>query len=89
MILEDSEDSFAECIIQEVLEQYEIAAKSGYDEILKQQLVMRLIDIDAKSKDGRTVLSWAAGEGNEGAVKLLVEMGKADINAKDGKVGCS
>jgi ankyrin repeat protein len=85
MILEDSKDSFAECIIQEVVEQYEIAAKSGYDEILKQQLVTRLIDIDAKSKEGRTVLSWAAGEGNESAVKLLVEMGKADINAKDGK----
>ncbi|KAI9868593.1 MAG: Ankyrin repeat and death domain-containing protein 1A [Trichoglossum hirsutum] len=33
-------------------------------------------------KDGRTPLSWAAGEGHEAAVKLLLGSGTADVNSR-------
>ncbi|KAJ0141927.1 Heterokaryon incompatibility protein 6, OR allele [Fusarium oxysporum f. sp. albedinis] len=32
---------------------------------------------------GRTALWWAAVQGDEEVVKLLLEMGKADVNAAD------
>jgi ankyrin repeat protein len=36
-----------------------------------------------KGRDGRTLLSLAAEEGHEAAVKLLLETGKVDVNLKD------
>ncbi|KAH7129648.1 hypothetical protein B0J13DRAFT_588497 [Dactylonectria estremocensis] len=41
------------------------------------------VGIDAKDWFHRTPLSWAAGEGREAIVKLLLATGKVDINAKD------
>ena len=34
-------------------------------------------------KYGQTPLLWAAEKGHEAVVRLLVDTGKADINAKD------
>lgn len=37
------------------------------------------MDVDLKDKNGRTPLSWAAQNGHEAIVKLLVETGKVDV----------
>jgi ankyrin repeat protein len=37
------------------------------------------VDVDLKDKNGRTPLSWAAQNGHEAIVKLLVETGKVDV----------
>jgi len=41
------------------------------------------VDINARDKHGRTALSWAAQNGREAAVKLLLETGKANVASKD------
>ena len=38
---------------------------------------------DSKDDNGRTPLSWAAGHGQETAVKLLLDSGKVDADSKD------
>jgi ankyrin repeat protein len=54
-----------------------------------QEAVNSLLDSpskDPKDSYGRTPLSWAAEEGHEGVVKLLLEIGKAnaDLGDEDG-----
>jgi len=41
------------------------------------------IDVDSKDNYGQTPLSWAAAQGREAVVKLLVETGKVDVDSKD------
>jgi ankyrin repeat protein len=36
---------------------------------------------------GRTPLSWAAGQGHEEVVKLLLQTGKVDVDSKDTEYG--
>jgi ankyrin repeat protein len=38
------------------------------------------VDIDSKDNYGQTPLLWAAESGHEAVVKLLLEMGKADVD---------
>lgn len=38
---------------------------------------------DSKDQDGRTPLWWAAWNGHEAVFKLLLNIGKVDVNAKD------
>ena len=45
------------------------------------------IDVEAKDKVGWTPLGWTAGKGYEAVVKLLLEMGKDDIEARDTEDG--
>lgn len=73
--------STAVAIMEEVAEHLEMADERKYSYIWKQQL--EWFDIDAKDKFGRTLLSWAAENGNENVVKLLVEFGKANVNKRD------
>jgi hypothetical protein len=66
------------------------ASFKGHQEIV-QLLLDRGADINtqggnvglkSKSQFGRTPLSWAAGNGHEGVVKLLLETGKVDVESK-------
>jgi ankyrin repeat protein len=42
-----------------------------------------MVDADSKDEGGRTPLSWAAQNGYEAVVKLLLETGKVDADSKD------
>jgi ankyrin repeat protein len=41
------------------------------------------VDADSKNNDGQTPLSWAAVKGHEVVMKLLLDSGKVNPNAKD------
>jgi ankyrin repeat protein len=51
-----------------------------------QRLLEHKANIDAKDKDGVTVLHWAAKNGHKAVVKLLLEH-KADVNVKETSCG--
>jgi ankyrin repeat protein len=51
-------------------------------------LLKQGVDVDSKdSKHGRTPLSWAAENGHEVVVQLLLETGKVDVDSKDSSYG--
>jgi ankyrin repeat protein len=43
------------------------------------KLLVETCKVDLKDNNGRTPLSWAAQNGHEAIVKLLVETGKVDV----------
>jgi ankyrin repeat protein len=49
-----------------------------------QLLVEKGADVDSKDSSGRTPLSWAAGQGHEAVVRLLLATGGVDPDSKDG-----
>jgi ankyrin repeat protein len=51
-------------------------------DLINHCIINRLIDLDIKDFNGKTVLHYACYNGNIEIVKLLIEAG-ADINAKD------
>ena len=50
----------------------------GLSEIMKY-----FSEVGLKDESGRTPLSWAAGNGHEAVVRLLIERGGIDLNARD------
>jgi ankyrin repeat protein len=42
-----------------------------------------VIEVNSKDEDGRTPLSWAAKEGHEAVVKLLLAISTIEVNSKD------
>jgi len=50
---------------------------------LRNVLSAFLVEADSKDDNGRTPLSWAAGEGHEAVVKLLVERDDVEADSKD------
>jgi ankyrin repeat domain-containing protein 50 len=60
-----------------------VASYLGLETVVKLQLEQGTINLDSKnSNSGQTPLSYAAGNGYEGIVKLLLEA-KADVDAED------
>ncbi|OCK96438.1 uncharacterized protein K441DRAFT_552403, partial [Cenococcum geophilum 1.58] len=59
-----------------------LAAIFGLDDITI-ALLKHEYDPDPKDTSGRTPLSWAAGNGHEAVVKLLLEIEKVDADSKD------
>ena len=51
--------------------------------MVKLLLDISKVDVSVSDSNGRTPLSYAAGNGNEAIVKLLLETGRVDIEAKD------
>jgi ankyrin repeat domain-containing protein 50 len=43
----------------------------------------KAVNMNAIDEDGRTSLSWAAGNGHETVVKLLLETGKVNVDSKN------
>jgi hypothetical protein len=50
---------------------------------LLEQWISRNYEINQADESGRTPLSWAAENGQEAVVRLLLEMGKVDVDSKD------
>jgi ankyrin repeat protein len=59
-----------------------LAARNGYQTIVKLLLDSDIIDADLKDGEGRMPLSWAAENGHEAVVKLLLDKG-AELEPKD------
>ena len=55
----------------------------GDETIFLAFLLSSPIEVDAKDSRGRTPLSWAARNGYEAIVRLLVDTGRVDVDAKD------
>ena len=43
-------------------------------------LDMGKVNVDVKDDDGRTPLLWAASNGHEAVVKILLDTGKVDVD---------
>lgn len=59
-----------------------VAAYFGI-ELLVSDLLQRRPEIDAKDSDGRTPLWWAATNGHEAVVKLLLRTSEVDVNVRN------
>jgi ankyrin repeat protein len=59
-----------------------VAAQNGYS-IAAEVLLTAGADVSAKDDYGRTPLSWAAQNGHEAVVKLLLETGRVDADLKN------
>jgi len=57
------------------------------EEIFQQMLDTGHTDLNFKCHDGRSFLSYAASEGHEGIVKLLLALPGIDVNASDPRTG--
>jgi ankyrin repeat protein len=64
-----------------------LAARNVPHEVPALLLAKDGVDLDLKDWSYRTSLSWAAENGHEAVVKLLVDTGKADIDSKDKEYG--
>ena len=70
------------------------AVEKGHKAVVKLLLNTGKVEADSKDGDGRTPLSWAAGNGHEAVVKLLLDIGKVEADSKDSNgrnaavVGC-
>ena len=61
------------------------AAYFGLKDILRLLLVNHKADPDTEDSFLRTPLSWAAANGHEAVVRLLLETGKVDVSLKSGR----
>jgi hypothetical protein len=61
-----------------------VGSRHGLTSTVAMAIVRNHTDVDPKDSHGRTPLSWAAENGHEAVVKLLLEKG-ADIESKDSK----
>ena len=62
------------------------AARFNLQELLASMLEYDDVAVDSKDRYGRTPLWWAAENGHEAVVELLVEKG-ADVNSKEDRDG--
>jgi ankyrin repeat protein len=60
-----------------------IVSRYGLMNLLSCFLEMDKVDVDSKDEDGRTPLSWAARNGHEAVVKMLLNTGRVDIDVRD------
>jgi Ankyrin repeats (3 copies) len=58
-----------------------LSAQFGTTEVAA--AILDWADLDSKDSYGRTPLSWAARNGHEGVVKLLLGTGKVEVDSKD------
>ena len=58
-----------------------LSAHFGITEVAA--VILDWADLDSKDTVGRTPLSWAAENGHEGVVKLLLDTGKTEVDSKD------
>jgi ankyrin repeat protein len=59
-----------------------LAAFNGHEVILRMILDAELVDLEAQDQNGQTALMWAAEQGHEKVVPVLLDKG-ADVNAQN------
>ncbi|KAH7146950.1 ankyrin repeat-containing domain protein [Dactylonectria estremocensis] len=60
-----------------------LTAWNGNEAVVKILLNTGKVDVDARDKNGRSPLSWAAEKGREAVVKMLLDTGKVDMATED------